>query len=443
MVNHWRMRAGLDFHVLTTLLFRGWAVLGGGATAILLPLWLSPSEQGYFFTFASLLALQVFFELGLGQVIMQLASQEAAHLKVGAEGKLGGQAKHLGRLSSLVYLTKLWYGWAAVLFVLLGGGAGCVFFVQRSGDPGVSWLGVWLVLVCGTAVNLWLSPNLALIEGCGKVGQVARVRLVQSVFGYLLCWSALFLGAGLWAATALPIANAACTGYWIFRRDHTLRWLKSVPIEARYRLDWRADVLPLQWRIGMSWASGYLIFNLFTPVVFARYGAVQAGQLGIALSLFSALSTIGMSWVNSKAPQFGRYIALGQRTELNREFRHSFLSSTTFIAIASLAVVSAAIYGQHAAFPLMERIVSPPVLMILAVTTITNAAVYSMAIYMRAHSEEPMLAPSIAVGILNTLAVYVGSLISVFFMMSICMVIVLGVSLPWTIRLFSIYKKRI
>ena len=50
-------------------------------------------------------------------------------------------------------------------------------------------------LICATAVNLWLSPGLSVMEGCGKVGQVARMRIVQSVIGYSLFWMALILGA--------------------------------------------------------------------------------------------------------------------------------------------------------------------------------------------------------------------------------------------------------
>lgn len=443
ILRDWLKLAGLDFHVSVTLLFRAWVVLGGGATALLLPFWLSPVEQGYYFTFASLLALQIFFELGLGQVIMQLASHEAAHLTASVKGQLSGERAHLGRLSSMVRLSRRWYGCAALLFALLSGSAGSLFFAQRGGDPVASWLGIWLILVCATAVNLWLSPGLAVMEGCGKVGEVARLRLVQSVLGYSLFWTALFLGAGLWAATALPVANAVGTGYWTLCQDRTLRWLSRRPTDPQYRLHWRTDVRPLQWRIGLSWASGYLIFNLFTPIVFSRYGAAEAGRLGMALNLFSALSSIGMSWVNAKAPNFTGYIARGQRSKLDREFRRLFFSSTVFIALSCIGVVLAALYGQHVASPLMARIAPPAVLGILAVTTITNAIVYSLAIYMRAHREEPMLAPSIVVGLLTTVAVYLGSYTGVMVMMSLCMGVALCVSLPWTVRLFLNYQKRI
>lgn len=433
--------AGLDFHVLVTLLFRGWAILAGAATVFLLPLWLSPTEQGYYFTFASVLALQIFFELGLNQIVMQLVSHEVAHLTETADGRLTGKEAHLGRLSSLALLIGRWYGVAALLFAFIGGIAGALFFTQKGTEPMSMWLGVWVVLVAATAVNLWLSPGLAVMEGCGKVGQVARLRLVQSVLGYAILWVALLSGAGLWAAAAVPVVSAVCTGYWLKAHGNMLRWLSGRVTDVKNQLSWRADVLPLQWRIALSWASGYLIFNLFTPMVFSHHGAVEAGRLGMALTVFSAISTIGMSWVNAKAPNFTMHIARGERRELNNLFKALFLRSTVVIALMSTGVALVVWYLNQIGLPLMMRIASPSVLVVLAIATTVNSIIFSMAIYMRAHREEPMLTQSIVVGLMIACMVYLSSKISVFNMMFSYMLIAIFISLPWTIWMFAKYLK--
>lgn len=441
-LSRWRVIAGLDFHVLVTLLFRGWAILAGAATVFLLPMWLSPTEQGYYFTFASVLALQIFFELGLNQIVMQLVSHEAAHLTETADGRLTGKEAHLGRLSSLARLIGRWYGVAALLFALLGGIAGALFFTQKGTEPMSVWLGVWIVLVAATAVNLWLSPGLAVMEGCGKVGQVARLRLVQSVLGYAILWVALLSGAGLWAAAAVPVVSAVCTGYWLIAHGNMLRWLSSRATDVKNQLSWRTDVLPLQWRIALSWASGYLIFNLFTPMVFSHDGAVEAGRLGMALTIFSAISTIGMSWVNAKAPNFTMHIARGERLELNILFKALLLRSTVITALMSAVVVGVAWYLGEIGLQVMTRIASPSILAALALVTVANSIVSAKAIYMRAHREEPMLPVSIATGILTASAAYFGSNFGVFPMVAFYTGITLFVTLPWTIFLFTKYYKR-
>jgi NADH:ubiquinone oxidoreductase subunit K len=438
-LTRWRAVAGLDFHVLVTLLFRGWAIVAGGATVFLLPLWLSPTEQGYYFTFASVLALQIFFELGLNQIVVQQVSHELAHLTEAADGRLTGEESHLGRLSSLARLISRWYSVAALLFVVIGGISGTIFFLQKGTEPLSVWLGIWVVLVCATAVNLWLSPGLAVMEGCSKVGQVARLRLVQSVLGYAILWATLLSGGGLWVVTVVPLVSALCTGYWLRAHGDMLRWLSTRAVDIQNQLIWSKDVLPLQWRIALSWASGYLIFNLFTPMVFSHHGAIEAGRLGMALTVFSAISTIGMSWVNAKAPNFTTHIARGERRELNILFKALLFRSTLVIALTSAGVVLSSWYLNQIGVPQMMRIASPSVLAVLAVTTTVNSIVFSMAIYMRAHREEPMLTQSIVVGLMIASGVYIGSIYGILTMMLFYMLISLFISLPWTIWLFFSY----
>jgi hypothetical protein len=434
--------AGLDFHILATLIFRVWGVLGGVATIFLLPFWLSPVEQGYYFTFSSVLALQVFFELGFNQVVMQLVSHETANLSETTSGRLHGKEIHLSRLTSLSRLIRSWYAISALLFALIGGILGAIFFSQKGAQPMSHWLGTWVALVGGTAVNLWLSPRLAMMEGFGKVGQVARLRLAQSVLGFGVLWAMLISGMGLWSVTAVPIVSAICTWYWVQVRGNILHSFSSRAVDAQSQIRWRSDVFPLQWRIALSWMSGYLIFSLFTPMVFSRQGAVEAGRLGMALTVFSAISTVGMSWVNAKAPNFTKQIALGERRELNRLFKAVFLRSTFFIILASTVLVIVIWYLKEVEFMQVSRIASPSVLTVLAITTVVNSMVFAMAIYMRAHREEPMLVPSLVTGLLVATTVYIGSIYGTFIMMFLYMLVSVLISLPWTYILFIKYFNR-
>jgi hypothetical protein len=90
----------------------------------------------------------------------------------------------------------------------------------------------------------------------------------------------------------------------------------------------------------------------------------------------------------------------------------------------------------------MTRIASPGVVVVLAVATLVNSMVYAMAIYMRAHREEPMLIQSISIGLMIIGVVYWSSSSSIFIMMFSYMLIMVFVSLPWTIFLFLRFFKR-
>lgn len=440
-LRRWQAIADVDFHILATLFLRGWTILAGGVTVLLLPLFLTPTQQGYYFTFASVLALQIFFELGLNQIVMQLVSHEVAHLEPTSDGRFQGDVRHLGRLSSLASLLSRWYGVAALLFGTFAALVGGLFFAHRGTEPPSTWLGAWLVVVAATAGNLWLSPGLAVLEGCGRVGHVARLRLVQSLIGYMAFWALLLVGAGMWAATAVPLANLLCTGYWVHQRGNLLHWLSDRQVEPQHRLLWSRDVMPLQWRMAISWASGYLIFNLFTPVVFARHGAVEAGRLGMALALFSAISIVGMSWVYAKAPDFTAHIARGQRQALNELFARLLVRSTCAVTLMSFAVVGGAWLLHYGGVALIGRLASPDVLLVLAIINVLSALVSAMATYMRAHREEPMTAPSVVMAVVVANIVYWSAGASIFSMMLVYLLAGLA-SLPWTVYLFVGYYKK-
>ena len=92
---------GIDRAVAYTLLGRGWAVLSGLITLWFISKNLTLSEQGFYYTFASILALQVIFELGMSYVVMQFASHEMAQLTWTSTHSIAGEEKSLSRLSSL------------------------------------------------------------------------------------------------------------------------------------------------------------------------------------------------------------------------------------------------------------------------------------------------------------------------------------------------------
>jgi len=75
-----RKLSAVDRSVGYALLWRSWMAVAGLCTLPLIVRQLSLVEQGYYYTFASIAAAKVFFELGLGTVLTQFASHERAAL---------------------------------------------------------------------------------------------------------------------------------------------------------------------------------------------------------------------------------------------------------------------------------------------------------------------------------------------------------------------------
>src|ERR1700687_450628 len=118
-IRHWlRSVLGLDRAVGFTVLARLWSSAAGLVTVALIARFLSPAEQGYYYTFGSLIALQIVFELGFSFVILQMASHERAHLTFSPSGLISGDAVAHARLASVLQKTLRWYTSAALLLAI-------------------------------------------------------------------------------------------------------------------------------------------------------------------------------------------------------------------------------------------------------------------------------------------------------------------------------------
>lgn len=436
---HWLSMIGIDLHIASTLLLRSWSILAGGIMVLVIPATLSMEQQGYYFTFASLMGLQIFFELGLNQVITQITSNEMA-LREQSAPEIA--VRHHERIRSTLFKVRRWYRIAAVLFFVVTVLAGITLFRHDEDVPILHWLGPWIGLVCFTAINLYYSPMLAVNEGCGHVGQVARLRLTQSVIGFLMTWVCLFFGVGLWAIPINALVAGIWTGRWLHQESNVLKMFGDFHrVSSTHAIDWRREVFPFQWRIAVSWMSGYLMYQLFTPLVFVHIGSVTAGRLGLTIAIFTAVQSLGVSWFNARIPAMTRLIAQKKRIELNKLFKATFIRGSAMTIIGCVGVFCIVTLMRHFNLGFSERLVDMVTMAVIALGAIGNTVVYGAASYMRAHGREPMLAVSVTAAVLTLASAYVYSQIGVFLTMLSQAMITFIIVMPWTAFIFNRYYR--
>jgi len=395
-----RTGLGIDSAIGFTILARGWASVAGLITVALIARFLTPSEQGYYYTFGSLIALQIVFELGFSFVILQMASHERAHLAISAEGVISGDSVAHDRLASVLQKTVRWYSAAAAFLAVFLVTAGSYFFSthEHAGEH-VFWRIPWYTAALAATLTFQLDPILSFMEGCGFVPNIARVRLAQAVTGSSLAWMALAAHHGLFAPAMVISGNAGVAFIWLFRRRNLLvSLLRHKP--GANRIHWWSEVWHFQWRIAVSWLSGYFIFQLYNPVLFAFHGPVVAGQMGMSLSLTNALVSVAISWINTKAAPFGAMIARREYAKLDHSFFQAIKQSFAVCVAGAATVWIMVIYLNWAHISLAHRILDPLSLGILLLTAPLNVIIFAEATYLRAHKQEKFLLNSVLGGIL-------------------------------------------
>ena len=162
----------------------------------------------------------------------------------------------------------------------------------------------------------------------------------------------------------------------------------------------------MQWKIAISWMSGFLIFQLFNPVLFAFFGAVVAGQMGMTLTLTGALSGVAIAWINTKVPTFGQLIARRDYPSLDHLFFRTLLQ-TSFASISGGVVLCGAVVLLRVwRIPLSQRMLQPLPFILLTIVAVITVVIYAQAAYLRAHKEEPFLWNSVIIGVLTAISTY-------------------------------------
>lgn len=430
----------IDYHIGFTLLFRMSSIILGGLLILMIPFKFSSAEQGYYFTFSSLIGLQVFFELGFNYVIVQIVGHEMANVYINSHGKLSGNLTNVNRIYSLVPMLKKWYSLISIVFFISVFSIGIYFFERNGHLPLMEWLPAWALVVLFSAINLFISPFLAMHEGMGFVGQIAKLRLIQSLLGYFLLFGLLMSNVGLVAIPAISGVMAICSIYWIMIRNKELLFNYGViDFSGNNSISWLKEIVPFQWRIALSWLSGYFIFQLFNPMLFAHQGAVEAGRVGLSLAIYGAMLSVSLSWINAKSPVMANLIADKKKVELNNLFISLFIKSSVLNVLMSVVFLVLVFFMKFYFFNLSQRIADFNILLVLSFISVINHSVLSMAVYMRAHKEEPLLWNSVVVGIISLPLIFYFSKISSFYTIASYGTVMTFICFPWCFALFRRY----
>lgn len=377
-------------------LLRFWNIFAGALTLLIIPFCMDSVSQGYYYTFNSLIAAQVFFELGVTFVIFQFAAHEGARLTFDPTTKTySGESRSKARIVDLSSKVSQVFKISGILYFSVIGLAGCYLFLNQM--PLSDWLAPWLATILGASLSLYTSAKFALHEGLGRVADIAKAKLTGSVLGHILLWFGLWAGWALMAVPLLPLTMAAVSVVFYKAFSRQIRFNFDEAREQFFdKISWRREIFPLQWKISLSWISGYFIFYIYTPMIFNHWGAVEAGQYGIAITAFSALLTLSLSWISAKLPDISKLIAIGNISSAKVIFRSVQYKSFLTTAVFTFGLIGTILVFAEFNLSIAERFPGIDVLLLMGLNLLANTYISSLAMFMRAFKEEPLLIPSVA-----------------------------------------------
>ncbi len=435
IISNWLRRAEVDRAVFYGVLASGWQLVFAPVTMILIARYLSPEVQGFYYTFMSLVALKSFLELGLSVVVLNVASHEWAHLSLDEKGFIAGNPNALSRLVSLGRFVFKWYAVGSMLFVFGVGIVGHIFLSQQTYQD-IAWVSPWWALVVLSGFLLWSLPFNSLLEGCNQVATIQKFRLSQLIVRNLALWLTLILGWQLWVVV-VTMGAAVLRNMYLLGVEYRgfFKPFFSLPIGPR--IDWKIEILPMQWRLALSGIASYFLFQMFTPVMFHYHGAVVAGQMGMTMALVAALQGVSSKWLQPKAPRFGMLISMKDYAGLDRLWWRT-TRAVFVVALCGACVAWGLVYSLNVLnIPLARRLLPPLPTGLFFVATIFMAVGYCETVYLRAHKQEPIMVLSVVTSLLMGLLVWgLGSQFGPIGAASAYLIVLGGISLPWETVIF-------
>lgn len=352
---------------------------------------LSPDDQGVFYYLQSLAALSFFFDLGIGFVLAHLAGN-ARH----GGGHSRDQSPNWFGVASVARFGSVWLGVAALFYTLVVGSVGASGLTKVAGATSLDLL-LWGLFVLGNAGNLILSNSLSFFEGIGFASQTSLPRFLQAFLNSALFFVIVAMDPAPYAigiSMSLSVLVAALFSIAMLRTP--IRAIFS--IKRPTAILWKKQVLPFQWRIAVSWLTGYFMFQAPTLAIASARKLGDAGRFGLSMQIFLAIISVAQVYLTFGIARWAGHFGNRRPERVYREYLIS-LAATSAIVVAAGGVF---ILSAELLLPVgfKARILDRGLLLLLLAGTLGFQLFMCSNFYFRAQLKERLWGISICGGLI-------------------------------------------
>lgn len=380
--------------LLSTLMNQLWRLVSGPLLLLLIPFYLLPEQQGYWFLFGSISALSSLADLGFTNIVLQFSAHEYAFLHFNEKNLLAGDEVHLKRLGSFFRFIVKWFsvlcGIAFPVIYIVG----FVFFV-RDGVSSTYWF-PWTLYSFGAMLIFFCNGILSFIEGLDKIARIQKVRFVVSIINTGIVFVVLLIGWNIYALALGMLINASLAFILVFFSFG--RMLKELFVVSRnFSYNWKEEIIPLFTKYAIGSICGYSVFQIYTPVMHYFHGPVYSGKVGITISLVLSLLNISSIWIYTVTPKINILISKKMWPDLDLLFRKRvWLSLGTYISGILVLFIFLYYFKEFWIIPkILTRFLPIESVICLFVGYFFQLIINSMAVYLRGHKQEPLMGQAI------------------------------------------------
>lgn len=377
---------GIDGAIFWSIVNKGFGFIKGPLNIFIILKFLTLEEQGFWYTFTNLSALTILADLGFASIITQFVSHEVAKLKIN-DGIISGDKFQLDRFYSLIHFSinvYLYITIAAELILLVGGYV--VFYNSENNSIFIAWVIYSLI----SSLGLFLSLFQSIYQGLDKVKTVQQNGLLYSIISTFIIWICLVLNLNVWSLIIGSFISVPIAMFFLYS-DNKSFWIQIFNYRQNSAHSFFKEVLPLQFKYSISFASSYLVTYLYVPTIYKSIGGAEAAKFGMTLAILGVISLVSINWLMTKTPKMNMLVSQGKLTELNKLFKQSFLNSVLFYILISVMFLMFVYTLQKFNFQYKDRFLDFNKTLIFLICNLIALITTSFSTYLRTFKKEPFV----------------------------------------------------
>ena len=338
-------------------------------------------EQGYFYTFLSLVAAQYFFDLGVGHILANKAGRRLSDPQLRTANN---------PVASIVRFAIMWSVIASVSMYVIVGSIG-FFLFSKEVSADISLVSVWGIYCALGCCSLVFNLFTRLYEGIGLVQLVSIARFILAFLNVSLLYIFVRFDFGLVIINyALAIALFCTFTSFILLSKQVRNSFRGVLENSGTPLHWKSEVWPFQRKVAATWIFAYVVFQCQIPILYYFDGPVAAGRFGMCVQLFQALNSTANIFLTYKIKPWTSFAVNNEHEKLQKGFWRVTLLT---ICVTAMGVVTILLAYQIAVFydlAIVDRMLSFGLLALYALAAVLNQIFFSASYYFRAQEKEPV-----------------------------------------------------
>jgi len=345
--------------------------------------YLTPEEQGWYYTFLSFSALIHLFDFGLSMALVHASAIEFVKLKWGNSGLIIGE--NYRNFKDFISIAFIKYKKLGLIFFIIIFPFGIYYFSQSQTAQNHYWLIPWFIHCSVAALSLLCIPFLSIVEGSGNLKEIYTLKIIQIIIGSTLCCLLIYFNYPLIAPSMILFSLVLTTLLWlIFYRNNNLPVLS----DSNNSYKWKENIGSFKNKVGITFLGSYLFAQIYTPILFYFENPELAGQFSLSLAIANMIGLISSSWIAANIPKMTTAVAKNELNIFKNIFKKSFYTSSAFLFFSIIIIIS--LYTLFNDYEISTRLLSfynfTGILLVIFMNHIINTIV----IYLRCFKEEPL-----------------------------------------------------